>query len=120
MHELSIAQNIVEIIQKHIPEPEWECVAAVRLKIGEVAGVVPDSLEFSFQAITAESPLCHARLEIEVIPFRIHCIRCGAMTENEAGFSVCGTCGSMDTKIVSGLELLITEIEVTETEVEVL
>ena len=65
MHELSIAQSILEIIQQHISESDWERVEAVRLKIGAFAGVVPDSLEFSFQAITAETSLNHARLEIE-------------------------------------------------------
>ena len=48
MHELSVAQNIVEIIQQHVPESEWGRVAAVRLKVGAVAGIVPESLEFSF------------------------------------------------------------------------
>ena len=57
MHELSVAQNIVEIIQQNIPESEWARVEAVRLKIGEAAGVIPESLEFSFQAIAAESML---------------------------------------------------------------
>jgi hydrogenase nickel incorporation protein HypA/HybF len=118
MHELSVAQSIVEIIQQHVPESEWNCVAAVRLKIGAVAGVVPESLEFSFQAITAESPLNHARLEIESVPFRIHCNTCGTTSENEVGFVMCGTCGSTDTKILSGSELYITEIEITEPQVE--
>jgi len=120
MHELSVAQSIIEIIQQHIPETEWARVAAVRLKIGAVAGVVPDSLEFSFQAITAESLLSHARLEIESVPFRIHCNTCDATGENEIGFAVCSTCGSTDTKMLSGSELNITEIEVTEPEAETL
>jgi hydrogenase nickel incorporation protein HypA/HybF len=120
MHELSVAQNIVEIIQQHVPESEWERVAAVRLKIGAVAGIVPESLEFSFQAITTESLLSHARLEIEFVPFRIHCHACNTTLENEAGFMLCSTCGSTDTKILSGSELYITEIEITEPEVAML
>jgi hydrogenase nickel incorporation protein HypA/HybF len=114
MHELSVAQNIVEIIQQHVPESEWERVAAVRLKIGACAGIVPDSLEFSFQALTADSCLGRAKLEIETIPFRIHCHACGTTVENEAGFAVCSQCGSMDTKILSGSEMDITEIELSE------
>jgi hydrogenase nickel incorporation protein HypA/HybF len=117
MHELSVAQSIVEIIQKHVPESEWERVAAVRLKIGTIAGVVPESLEFSFQAIIAESACKNARLEIESIPFQIHCNACNTTSENEAGFTLCSTCGSTDTKILSGSELYITEIEITEPEV---
>lgn len=116
MHELSVAQNIVEIIQQNIPESEWARVEAVRLKIGEAAGVIPESLEFSFQAIAAESMLSHARLEIESIPFRIHCNTCDTTTKNEAGFALCGNCGSTDTKILSGSELHITEIEIAEME----
>ncbi|MGD1043967.1 MAG: hydrogenase maturation nickel metallochaperone HypA [Bacteroidota bacterium] len=120
MHELSIAQSIVEIIQQHVPEPDWECVTVVRLKIGAIAGVVPDSLEFSFQAITVESSLSHARLEIEFIPFRIHCNSCNTTAENEVGFALCSTCGSTDTKMVSGSELHITEIEIAEPEEKML
>jgi hydrogenase nickel incorporation protein HypA/HybF len=116
MHELSVAQSIVEIIQQHIPESEWGHVAAVRLKIGAVAGVVPDSLEFSFQAVIAESLLRHAHLEIESVPFRIHCNACDTTSENEVGFALCSTCGSTDTKILSGSELHITEIELAEPE----
>jgi hydrogenase nickel incorporation protein HypA/HybF len=120
MHELSIAQSIVEIIQQHVPESEWEHVTAVRLKIGAVAGVVPESLEFSFQAIIAESLLSHARLEIEFVPFRVHCNACNTIEENEVGFALCINCGSTDTKILSGLELNISEIEVEEPEMEML
>ena len=118
MHELSVAQSIVEIIQQHVPESEWERVSAVRLKIGAVAGIVPESLKFSFHAITADSRLRYATLEIESIPFRIHCTTCDTIGENEIGFALCGSCGSTDTKIISGSELNITEIEVAEPEME--
>jgi hydrogenase nickel incorporation protein HypA/HybF len=115
MHELSVAQNIIEIIQKSVPEPEWNRVTAVRIKIGAVAGVVPDSLEFSFQAITAKSELCNARLITEYIPFLVHCRTCDTNTENEDGFCMCGKCGGADIQILTGTELQIKEIELEET-----
>ena len=120
MHELSVAQSIVEIIQQHIPQSDLERVRAVRLKIGAAAGIVPESLEFSFQAITTESVLNHAMLEIESVPFRIHCNTCDTTAENEFGFALCSTCGSTDTKILSGSELHVTEIEIAEPEMELL
>jgi hydrogenase nickel incorporation protein HypA/HybF len=116
MHELSIAQNIVEIIRKQVPEQEWNLVSTVRLKIGKAAGVLPDSLEFSFQVITSGTPLCNSRLKIESVPFRFHCISCNTIGENEAGFTVCDKCGSTDTKIISGMELQVDEIEIMEPE----
>ena len=116
MHELSIAQNIVEMIQRHIPQDEWNQVVAVKVRIGAVAGIVPDSLKFSFQAITAESALCNARLITEHIPFRVHCRTCNSTTENEDGFAMCGDCESTDIQVLSGTELHVVEIELEETE----
>jgi hydrogenase nickel incorporation protein HypA/HybF len=115
MHELSVAQNIVEMIQQHIPEPEWNRVIAVRVKIGALAGIVSDSLEFSFHAITSESALCNARLITEPIPFRVHCRSCNSTTENKDGFSMCSICESTDIQIISGTELHVVEIELEET-----
>jgi hydrogenase nickel incorporation protein HypA/HybF len=115
MHELSIAQNIVEIIQQRIPESEWKQVATVRIKVGVVAGIVPDSLKFSFQAITAESALCNAQLITEHVPFRVHCRACDTNTENEDGFAMCGECESTDIQVLSGTELHVVEIELEET-----
>jgi hydrogenase nickel incorporation protein HypA/HybF len=118
MHELSLAQNIIDTVQHYVPQTDWERVTAVRLKIGICAGVVKDSLEFSFQAITADSLLRSSRLEIESIPFRIQCGACNAISESEIGYTLCPTCGSTSTKIISGTELQITEIEVEEPEVQ--
>jgi hydrogenase nickel incorporation protein HypA/HybF len=116
MHELSIAQNIVETVERNVPEKDWKNISYIRLKVGEVAGVVNESLEFSYQAITAERPLKNSKLAIESIPFRISCNKCGKTTSNEGGFSVCSECGNSDTMIVSGSELMITEIEINEPE----
>jgi hydrogenase nickel incorporation protein HypA/HybF len=115
MHELSIAQNIIEMIQQHIPESEWKHVTAVRLKIGTVAGIVPDSLDFSFHAITSESAFRKTRLIIERIPFRVQCHTCNTITENEDGFALCTECESTDVKVLSGTELQVAEIEMEET-----
>ncbi|MBX2991047.1 MAG: hydrogenase maturation nickel metallochaperone HypA [Bacteroidetes bacterium] len=57
MHELSIAESIVDIIRQYFEEKELPRVYDVSVKIGALAGVVPDSLEFSFAAITADTPL---------------------------------------------------------------
>ncbi|MFZ1978613.1 MAG: hydrogenase maturation nickel metallochaperone HypA [Bacteroidota bacterium] len=114
MHELSIAQHIVEIVQQYVDPVNVKNVAAIRLKVGAVAGVVADSLEFSFHAITADTPLMKARLEIEHVPFRIECSICGVVSENETGIIVCDSCGSPDAKVLSGAELEMTEIEILE------
>jgi len=111
MHELSVAQSIVDIIRQHVPEPELPNVRTVRLKIGTVAGIVQDSLEFSFGVITAETPLAQAALTVESIPFAIRCNKCGNESLNELGIILCSTCGSSDTRVIAGTEMQIAAIE---------
>lgn len=111
MHELSIAQNIVDIVAQHVAERELPGVRTVRLRIGAVAGIVPDSLEFSFGVITAGTPLAQAALAIETIPFTVRCNTCGQESQNEQGVTRCSSCGSNDTTVVSGTEMQVASIE---------
>ncbi|HEY4613458.1 MAG TPA: hydrogenase maturation nickel metallochaperone HypA [Bacteroidota bacterium] len=119
MHELSIAQGILDAVRQTVPRCDWNNVGVVRVKVGDSAGVVCESLEFSFHALVADSTLAKARLEIERVPFRIRCHSCGQTFTNEAGVVVCLLCGSTDTEILSGTELEIREVELTETVREV-
>ena len=48
MHELAIAQSIVEAVEAKASECNAARVKTVRLKIGEASGVVTDSLTFCF------------------------------------------------------------------------
>ena len=112
MHELSIAHNVVEIVSKAVKTDDLSRVLKIQMKIGAMAGVVPESLEFSFRAITAGTSLANTQLSIEYIPFCIRCENCGVITEMESGIIECPQCGSISTQIISGQELLVTEIEI--------
>lgn len=118
MHELSIAQNIIDIIRQHVPETDWERIETIRLKIGSAAGIEPLSLEFSFKAITENTSLKNSRLEIDFIPFSFECNNCGKISTNEEIFSFCNECGSNNIKVISGLELNVSEIVIKEIEME--
>jgi hydrogenase nickel incorporation protein HypA/HybF len=111
MHELSIADNIVDIIRQNVDKERLSSVRSVFLKVGTFSGVVPDSLEFAYQAITASTDLEQSLLVIENIPFVIHCAECKKDSTGEEGISICSLCGSIDTAIISGKELQIKEIE---------
>ena len=111
MHELSVAQNILDIVQQSVPKDELADVRIVRLKLGMFSGVVADSLDFCFTAITAETQLAGAHLAFEHIPFVVKCNQCQKTFENEIGFVVCPECGGVETVVLSGRELQVTEIE---------
>ena len=119
MHELSIAQNIIEIVRQNVPDNELRDVRAVRVKIGTLAGVVPESLEFSFSVLVAGCPLENSHIEIEHVPFVIQCNSCHRSFPNEHGFVVCPSCGGVDTVVLTGTELQVVEIELEDIQAEV-
>lgn len=114
MHELSIAQSLLEILRQHVPSADLPHVRVVRVKVGAMAGVIPDSLAFSFTALTSDTPLRGARLEIVHIPFTIRCRECGATSAPDLGIALCPFCGSASTEIIAGTELQFTEIELAD------
>lgn len=119
MHELSIAQSIVDIINQHVPAPDLPKVRTVRLRIGTAAGIVVDSLEFSFGVITKETALDHAVLAVESVPFLVRCKQCGRESVNDQGVILCSNCGSSDTEVIAGTEMQIQAIELEDTSPEV-
>lgn len=110
MHELSVAQNIIEIIEQNVPKNEISCVRQVVLKVGEFSGVITDSLRFSYEVITAHTELQSSELRIDPIPFRLKCNSCGNITTNSYGLRECSDCLKTDTEVLSGEELNIAEI----------
>jgi hydrogenase nickel incorporation protein HypA/HybF len=119
MHELSLAQNILEIVEQHVPREQGQSIKSIKLKVGESSGVVPESLEFCFSAITAETDLNGALLIIERVPFMISCRKCRKTFNSELGLNMCPECGCFETEIISGTEMQIVEIELNETKLAV-
>ncbi len=116
MHEISLIRNILEITQKNIPVGAEKEVREIHLNIGIAAGVVSDSLEFCFTALTQNTPLQNAQLVINHVPLILLCNSCHSESKREEVFSVCPECGSNDAQILSGMELDVTKIELTEQE----
>jgi hydrogenase nickel incorporation protein HypA/HybF len=114
MHELSIAQSIVEIVEQHVTPEDLQLVREVKVTIGEMAGVVPDSLEFCFSAIIVDTALQNSRIAIEYVPYTLHCSECHEDFRSAYGIVQCPKCEGFETIVVSGTELNVAEIEVAE------
>ena len=117
MHEMGIALQIVEIATTSLPADLGEArVAAVNLKIGKLAAVVPESLRFCFDVAVKDTPLAGAKLVIDEVPIVASCNDCNAQWTIDEPVFICETCQSGSLEILSGRELDIESIEVFEEE----
>jgi hydrogenase nickel incorporation protein HypA/HybF len=114
MHELGIAQNILEIVQQAVPDGQKPAVRKVRIRVGQLSGVVPDSLDFCFSILLNESQMPKARLAIEQVPTISQCRDCSHRFQVEDLAFVCPACKSTNLELVSGKELEIVEIELAD------
>lgn len=114
MHELSIALSILETATVAAERARARSVTVVRVRIGELSGVHPESLQFHFSEAVRNTLLAHARLEIEPVPVALNCPACGSETEpGEPLRFVCGSCGEPTGNVIRGRELDLDSIEVT-------
>lgn len=111
MHELSIAQDILDIVKQNVPEQELNKVRIIKLKIGEFAGIVTDSLEFCFEAITAETSLNGVKLDIENVKVKAACKSCKQSFKVQNNVFRCPFCNGFDIELKSGTELQVIEFE---------
>jgi hydrogenase nickel incorporation protein HypA/HybF len=108
MHELSITQSMVELC---ITSAGGRRVLSVTMEIGELSGMVPDAVEFCFDACTRDTPLEGANLIIERIPGRGRC-DCGIESLLHTYYDPCPACGGFSLTITAGEELRVRELEV--------
>ena len=113
MHELSIAQSIVEAISTKATECQATRVKIVRLRIGEAVGIMVDSLTFCFEMLTSPDPtLAGARLLIDSVPHRARCRHCNQDFAITNFVAQCPTCQEWSNEIISGTEFQILEMEI--------
>ncbi|MFI5756963.1 hydrogenase maturation nickel metallochaperone HypA [Streptomyces sp. NPDC051569] len=115
MHELSIATAVVAQVEEAVRANGGGHVSSLRLRIGELAGVVPEALRFSFGLAGEGTVLEGARLEVDTVPGRARCAACGR--ESEVGVPPmlwCEECARPLTELLSGRELEIAEVVLTD------
>ena len=108
MHELAIAESVVQTVTHKLPDAK---VTRVHLEIGALSGVVPDSIRFCFDLATEGTGLAGARLEITEPPARCRCRACGAEFRPDSPVVLC-PCGSPDVAVLAGEELKIVSVQV--------
>ncbi len=116
MHELSIAASIVEAVAETAAAYPGARVLAVRLRVGALAAVVEDSLQFCWGVTTEDTPLAGAKLVVRAMPVVVHCAACGVDSEIGVQSFRCPRCGEPAGDLRQGRELEIESIEIEEPE----
>ena len=105
MHEVSLMSNLLAIVDHAAAQERGGPVRVIHLKVGEMAGVNIDALQFAFDCLSRGTSAEGGRLEFERVPLVARCRRCGARSNPKECVFTCGACGSDDLDILSGREM---------------
>ncbi len=112
MHEMSLCENILQIIEQQAEIQHYRKVKTVWLEIGVLAGVEPEAMRFCFGAVMEGSLADGASLEMITVPGRAWCLHCHKNVDVQQRFDVCPLCGGHQLQINDGEQLRIKELEV--------
>lgn len=112
MHEISLLENVLQLIQEAAQAQGFSRVRLVRLEIGELAGVEEEALHFSFDIVMHGSLAQGAKLEIIRLPGQGRCRHCAILIPMATLLDACPQCGSYGLEVMRGTEMRIKELEV--------
>jgi hydrogenase nickel incorporation protein HypA/HybF len=111
MHEIRIAEDLSRIVLEAASEKNLRKVTGINISFGQLVQIVPEIFEFAFREIVRDSVARDALLDIEIIPVRMKCSKCGIDFRVEDNSFKCSKCGSVDLEIINGKELFIKSLE---------
>jgi len=111
MHELSICLSLLDQVERIARDHGADRVERILLRIGPLSGVEAPLLANAYPLAAAGTIAEHATLDIEPAAIRVKCSACGAETEAEPNRLLCGQCGDWHTRLVSGDEMLLANLE---------
>ena len=114
MHEMGITQEVLLSVIEASERAGATRINRVRLTVGELTDVVPDSLQFAWECLSPGTFAEGAVLEIREVPGRSVCMECGAEFAHDKFDRRCPEpgCGSFMTKVIAGDELRTDDVDV--------
>ena len=111
MHELSLCEDLIGQVTALARQHRARSVACVRVQVGMLAGVEPLLLESAFSIARAGTVAENAEMFTEIVPPCVSCLACGVESEASPSDLRCPACGSHDTRLVRGEELILARVE---------
>lgn len=114
MHEVSLMEQTLEIAIDRARSQNSTQIHRLKMRIGELSGVVPEALNFAFDVVTQGTIAEGAKLEIETVPTVCYCSQCDREFHPvDAYIYECPDCGNLSFQIRSGREIELTSLEVS-------
>ena len=112
MHEMALAEGVLQLIEDAARQQEFSKVTAVWLEIGQLSGVEVEAMTFCFDAVMRDSIADGARLEIIALPGTGWCMECSIAVPMAEVFGECPRCGCHQMQVTGGTEMRVKELEV--------
>ena len=112
MHEMSLCEGLLQILEREAEAQNYSTVKTVFLEVGKLASVEVEALKFCYEAVCQNSIAEGSRLEIIESPGRAWCMPCGEAFDVESRYSACPRCGGYQLQVTGGDEMRIRELEV--------
>ncbi len=112
MHELGITENILQIALEHAEKAGAKRIRRIHLVIGELSGIVDESLRFYFEFVGKNTIAEGAELVLEKKPAQLRCRSCRREFNPPRDLWICPTCQSPGPEIIAGREFYMDSIEV--------
>ena len=112
MHEMSLAESVLQIIEDTARAEGYARVKAVWLEIGQLASVEKEAMRFCFEVVTRDSIAQDARLEIIDTAGQGWCMECACNVAVTARYDPCPQCGGVQIEVTGGDEMRVKELEV--------
>lgn len=112
MHEYSIVQNLLDLCEQNAVANNASKVFKIVVGIGEMSSVEPTLLKTAFDTFKFDTIASEAVMEIQRIALKAECLDCGCSFTPTMSNFLCQKCGSLNTKLISGDELLLLSLEI--------
>ncbi|TSJ53714.1 hydrogenase maturation nickel metallochaperone HypA [Atlantibacter subterranea] len=112
MHELSLAQGVIQLLEDQAATGHFQRITHVWLDVGALACVELSSLQFGLEVARRGTVASEAQFHIDIAPAKGWCFACDSAFSAEQHASPCPHCGSWEIQIDKGNAMRVREMEV--------
>ena len=112
MHEMGLVFRIIDMAVEHAEKMNAHSITKIEIVLGDLSGVMYESLMFSFETAVKGTMLADAEILIERVPGRGRCNSCGKEYEVVNFHESCPCCSAPHLQIIQGKQFKLKSINI--------